>query len=263
MNVTLQTNRFNNQAYNNPYSNNRRAGMSYSKPSFSGTVPVPTKSKLLSPFTNAMDKFTDWLAKNYTAKLYESKFAEYLSKKTENLDKIVNHMQVLGSVIISGMYMTQTLRNNQMDEDRKKTLAINQGLTFVASTIGSYLVDGALNKKWTKLTNKYAISRSGEPNLMEKLAEYNKKLEAEAKALGNPFKKKGLIDMFKDEKSGFHNPNLAKKIKGMGVLKSLLVFGTIYRFISPVAVTPVANWIGDKYLSHKKEAKEAKEAKQS
>ena len=54
-------------------------------------------------------------------------------------------MQVAGSVIISGMYMTQTLRNNQLDEDRKKTLAINQGLTFLMSTVGSYLIDDALD----------------------------------------------------------------------------------------------------------------------
>ena len=36
------------------------------------------------------------------------------------------------------------------------------------------------------------------------------------------------------------NPELAKQIKGMGVLKKLFIFGTIYRFISPVAVTPLS-----------------------
>ena len=41
------------------------------------------------------------------------------------------------------MYMAQTLKNNQLDEDRK-LFAINQGLTFLISTVGSYLIDDAL-----------------------------------------------------------------------------------------------------------------------
>lgn len=262
MNVTLQTSRFNpqqNNLYQNNKANNPLKAYSNTQPSF-GSISVPGKSKLLAPFNNAMDKFTDWIAKNYTAKIYESKFAEYLAKKTENLGSVVGHMQVLGSVIISGMYMTQTLRNKQLDEERKKTLAVNQGLTFVVSTFLSYLIDKKIDNKWEKLTAKYAASRSGEPKILEKLAEYNEKCKKEAEAAGITFKKKGLVDLFNDEKGGFHNSQLAKRITGMGVLKGLLVFGTVYRFISPVAVTPVANWIGDKFIHKTNDKTETKTA---
>ena len=43
----------------------------------------------------------------------------------------------------------------------------------------------------------------------------------------------------------------------MGVLKKLAVFGTVYRFLGPVAVTPVANWIGNKLAANQKAKKEA------
>ena len=45
---------------------------------------------------------------------------------------------------------------------------------------------------------------------------------------------------------------LTTKVKGMGLLRSMLVFGFIYRFFVPVVVTKPANWLCDKYLSHKK-----------
>ncbi len=89
-------------------------------------------------------------------------------------------MQVAGSVIISGMYMTQTLRNNQLDEDRKKTLAINQGLTFLMSTVGSYLIDDALDgiALWEKnVSLKYAKKYLGEDgkDLAKNFAEFARK----------------------------------------------------------------------------------------
>ena len=43
----------------------------------------------------------------------------------------------------------------------------------------------------------------------------------------------------------------------MGVLKKLAVFGTVYRFIGPVAVTPFANMIGNKLAEAKANRKEA------
>ena len=115
MNITLNTN-YNNQTYrNNTLSAGARkfAGSAYSQPTFTAA----TNSKFLDPFKKAVDKSTDWLAKNYTARLYQSKLAKILANQGDRLGRIVNHMQVAGSVIISGMYMTQTLRNNQLDED--------------------------------------------------------------------------------------------------------------------------------------------------
>lgn len=50
--------------------------------------------------------------------------------------------------------------------------------------------------------------------------------------------------------------------KGFGALRSILVFGFVYRFFVPLAVVKPTNWICDKYLEHKK-AKQAEQQKNS
>ena len=46
--------------------------------------------------------------------------------------------------------------------------------------------------------------------------------------------------------------NLGNKLKGISVLASLSVFTLIYRFATPVLITPVANWISNKINENKK-----------
>lgn len=262
MNITLNTNNFNSQYYNNNIKNNKNnqtkyAGISYnSQPTFKG-IEVPTHSKVLAPFHRAIDSLTSWIARNYTEKLYTSKIAAYLAKKTDKLGSVVDHMQVMGSIIISGMYMTQTLRNKQLDDDRKKTLAINQGLTFVLSTLGSYIIDEKLENRWEKITTKYAAKELGDEKLAEKIAKYNQELAAqfEAKQLNGINTKKTKFkpaSVLKYVEENIPNTSLEKRLRGMGVLKKLVVFGTVYRFIAPVAVTPLATWVSNKFI-HKKD----------
>lgn len=268
MNIpSIQTNNFNSQYIrsNNPYANknNRqlKSGISYNQQAFTGNIEVPLKSKLLSPFTKGMDKFTTWLSNAYTEKLYTSKAAKFLAKKTDNLKSVVDHMQVIGSVIISGMYMIQTLRNKQMDDDRKRTLAINQGLTFALSTLGSYTIDGLLDKKWEKLTAKYAQKETGDNTIWQKLEDLNAKNLAKFekdKAAGiieksEKFRPTSVLDYVT---KNIKDSDLEARLKGMSVLKKLVVFGTVYRFVAPVAVTPFASWIGNKIVAKKNEKAE-------
>ncbi|MBD8963508.1 MAG: hypothetical protein V8S20_05795 [Candidatus Gastranaerophilaceae bacterium] len=264
MNVTFQTNNFSSQ-YANQYSNknNRlKSGISYNKPAFTGEIPIPKKSKLLAPFHKGMDKFTTWLSDNYTSKLYTSKIAQVLAKKTDKLNSVVDHMQVMGSIIISGMYMTQTLKNKQLDEDRRRTLAINQGLTFALSTIGSYTIDNMLDSKWERLTAKYAQKQTGDSSFIEKLAQHNKEKLAKFnadKTAGRlaedaKFKATSVLDYIAQTTQ---DKGLESRLRGMGVLKKLVVFGTVYRFLAPVAVTPFATMIGNKLVHAKNNAKQA------
>lgn len=265
MNVTFQTNNFSSQyanQYSNKNNNKLKTGITYNKPAFTGEIPVPKKSKLLDPFYKRMDKFTTWLSDNYTSKLYTSKLAQFLAKKTDKLNSVVDHMQVMGSVIISGMYMTQTLKNKQLDEDRRRTLAINQGLTFALSTIGSYVIDDMLDSKWERLTAKYAQKQTGDPSFIEKLAQHNKeKLEKfnADKAAGKlakkaKFKPTLVVDYVAQTTK---DSELKKRLTGMGILKKLVVFGTVYRFLAPVAVTPLATMLGNKLVHSKNKAKQA------
>lgn len=253
MNITLQTNNFENQAYK--YN---------TTPAFKGVV--PTRSKYFEPWNKFKDVSTDFIAKHYTKRLYESPIAKFLAKHTEKLRSVVDHMQVMGSIIISGMYMSQTLRNKNLDEKKRKTLAINQGLTFLVSTALSYLIDKRLDNKWEKFTRKYAAESLGIDiqTLNKNIDEWNvnNKKKFDLKVLTGEIGKDekfrpGLVADYAEKTL---DRSLTKELKGMGVLKKLLVFGTIYRFLSPVAVTPIANWIGNKFI-YKEDQDKSSEAK--
>jgi len=228
-------------------------------PSFNGAM--PTKSAFLNPLTKGFDKLTDGIAKYYTGPLYSSKIANWLAHRND-VGRIVDHMQAIGSYVISGMYMLQTIRNKDMDEDRRRTLAINQGLTLVASTAIAYLVSEKLVGPWNKhVSMKYAANKRGisVEQLENELEAHRAKIkkiyiekhpeDVELKE----FKKPNLIHYV--EKS-LKNDNLAGKLKGLDVLKSLIIFGSVYRFFGPVAVTPIATWLGNQLTGATKKAQE-------
>lgn len=270
MNITLNTNNLASQyQYKNNARNNYKkyTGISYNQPSFGSISDIPAKSGLLNPFKRGMDKFTTWLSDNYFLKLYTSAPAKFLAKQTKNLNGLVDHMQVMGSVIISGMYMTQTLRNQQLDEDRKKTLALNQGLTFAVATLGGYTIDSGLDSAWEKFTVKYAQKQTGDTEFANKIKTINDGIikNAEEK-FGKPWKKipkkqrPKLTTALQYIEDNLSNTGLESKIRGMGVLKKLVVFGTVYRFLSPVLVTPLATWISNKTAEAKQKPADAKKA---
>lgn len=153
--------------------------------------------------------------------------------------------------------MEKTLTNKDLDSDRKCTLAVNQGLTFLVSTGGAYYLDNKLNNWWDKVTVKYAGAKFNDENFAKNFINTNKENKKAGKAL---LKAKDYIG--DNIKKYLCEDNEIKKfksqIKGMGVLKSMLVFALVYRYIVPVAVTPVANKIGDALVA-KKKAKEAAE----
>ena len=247
MNVTLNTVNFNN------YKNTQKAN-----PSFEGSV--PPQSAFLNPFKRGYLKMLKGIGKHYTAPLYQSKLAQYLVKHADKLEGPAGHMQTVGSFIVTGMYMEQTMTNKRLDKDKKKTLAVNQFLTLFASTLGAYLVDGKLNNIWENLTRKYMAKNLGKDvkTLNKEIDEWNigekKKFDYKVE-IGDIAKdavfKPGKVEDYIDKT--MKNSELTKYVKGMGILKKMLIFGTIYRFISPVAVTPIANWIGNKlfYNEHK------------
>lgn len=254
MNITFSTVNHNN------YSNYHKYQNKGNNPSFEGSMPL--HSAFLDPFKRGYKQLVSGIAKHYTAPLYQSKLAQYLVNNADKLSGPAGHMQTVGSFIVTGMYMEQTMTNKRLDKDKKKTLAVNQFLTLLASTIGAYVVDGKLNKMWENLTRKYMAK-----NLCEDVNTLNKKIDEWNVGEKAKFDYKVEIgDIAKDAKfkpgkvedyieKTLKNSDFTKYVKGMGILKKMLVFGIIYRFISPVAVTPVANWIGNKLFYSSDKAK--------
>jgi len=189
----------------------------------------------LNKFVKAFsESFGKPFAKYYGKPLIESERVYKASKWLSGLSgSMTQHMQVLGSFITSGVYMQQTLTKKDLDPDRRRTLSINQGLCFVVPTIAAYTVDKAINK-WVK-SKGYRLT-----GLTQSKYDIAKREKRDLKEIA-------------DEVA-----NLGKKTKGIRTLSSITIFALIYRYITPVFMTPVANWGGDKlnaWLARRRETK--------
>lgn len=278
MNVTLNTNKLNTY---NQYQNrnvNQPSSQSFTGNKFSAILhatedkisramyeaekgestivkPVVEKSKFFKSFRKACkakyNAFTDFIAEHFTKPVFDNKYVDKFADKVKGSDNLFKHFMAVGSLITSGMYMKKTLSNKDLDKDRKRTLAVNQGLTFAVSTAGAYFLDSKLNNWWDKVTVKYAGAKFNDETFAKTFIDQNKQNKKAGKALlkGKEYIEKNIKKYLVDDKD---IKNFKSQIKGMGVLKSMLVFALVYRYIVPVAVTPIANKIGDKLVANKK-----------
>lgn len=252
-----------------------------------------SKSSFWKPVSKQYDKATDWIAENYYEKFYRSKFAEKFINKCGGMKKMTTHMSAIGATLISGMYIIRTLENDKLDEKKRKTLALNDVLVCGLSTAGSYFLDSKLGKWCDKMTTRFAanyidknprlkhVNTFGDWNpaninhFMDKwYVAKNRKID-----LLNRRIEQGLADgTYKGaRKPNFKhvspelavpyknirdfnldvlkNKRLTTMIDGIGVLKSLFVFGMVYRYVVPVLVMKPANKIGA-YIHKQNEQKE-------
>ena len=134
-------------------------------------------------------------------------------------------------------------------------MIINQGIVAVACTIGAYTFDGFVNNAINKFKITYA-----EAFKEMKAAKHAELLQEMKYAFSNAEKvsfaeKRKFVENF--IKTGTANRvlspgQLAKRLDGISFLKSTVIFASIYRFIGPVVLTPVANWISNKFQADKK-----------
>lgn len=159
-----------------------------------------------------LKNFTEERIARGLGKLVERKETEKLIAFTERnkfiSKNLFSHLIVLGSVLLSGFYVLKTLKNENLDEKKKKTLAINQAATFVVSTVGAYKIDDLVSERIKKVEKNFKL--------------YNKVSKTVSKA---------QIDNW---------------VKGIDSAKKIIIFSTMYRFIAPVLVTPIANYLGNK-----------------
>ncbi len=302
--------------------NNRNQNyMSAKQLAFAGKPPL--KSKLFNPIAKQYDKLADKIAHNYYEAFYRSKFSKKFLEKAKNVDNMTTHMSAIGATLISGMYTVRTLQNDKLDPEKRKTLALNDVMTWAISTAGSYFLDSKLANWWdgvtTRFVSNYLLDNPGAKRLRtlgdwdpaniyemmgkkftkdandKNINEIIKEFEAEGYQVTKDAEKGKvsflLSGRFVDAKnaridqinkkinaSDYHglrkplefvkpdaftnirdfnldvlkNKRLTTLIDGMGVLKSLFVFGMVYRYIVPVLVMKPANKLGA-YL-HKKNA---------
>ena len=286
MNITINSNTYaNNRLYNQKQNNN-----SY-KPNFKANAASTvsdaaeqilekaskSESSLFKPITDAYEKMTDSIADKFTSKFVDSKPLNWLADKLKNSNNLFQHCLTIGSVITSGLYMQRTLTNKELDKDRKNTLAVNQGLTFAVSTVGAYALDKYVKGWWDNVTARFAGHLLGDNKfysdyLANKAAVIKENKQFLAASTGSNIKPelKEMPSVIKSiENNSFYKSLLSNagddaktlmtKVKGMSPLRTMIVFGFVYRYFVPVVVTKPANILCEKYLAHKKAKTENKQ----
>lgn len=206
------------------------------------------------------DRFTDTLAKHISTPMLQSKFLQKLANKWRESDFLFNHIATVTSLAISSTYAIRTLNNNNLEEDKRKILAINQGLTFLISTSLSYLIDGKLGNWWQRVTAKFIEARTGENNFATEYSKVQKETKDKIKELKRNHADKQTIKSVKIPKAFEYAqnrkiimpPNMKNMVNGLDVLKKMVIIGSIFRLAVPVLVTPIAANLGDKYLAYKR-----------
>lgn len=224
------------------------------------------ESGLFAPIEKAYGKMTDKIAEKFTSKVAEWELLHKLGNKFKDSKNLFQYCLTTGAVITSGMYMQQTYTNKKLDKDRRNTLVVNQGLTLALSTAGSFLLDKYVKNWWENVTARFAGHLLDDKDFHEKFVSDKKDIMAKNKTLAKDAKKKlPNLDKYIRGNNKFKAMTdgdakaLMSKIKGMGVLRSMIVFGFVYRFFVPVAVTKPANKLCEMYLE-KKKAKEAQKS---
>lgn len=214
------------------------------------TVVNAGKSKNAGGF---YDKFTDFIANKFTSPIMNWKGLQNVSDKWKDSEFLFNHVATVTSAVISGVYMQRTLANDNLEDDKKKILAINQGLTFAISTSLSYLIDAKLNSWWERVTSKFIGARADEKDFAKNFATAQKERAAEIKT-NKKLKPLKALDYAKEKKLVLPT-NIDKLVNGMGLLKKMAIIGIIFRLAVPIAATPLASWLEE--LRQKHAAKKA------
>ena len=164
MNLTIQPKLVNNNPYLKNNSKSFTDNNNYEEPLSLQKLPKTQSFK-----GGTYDRVVEGIAKNYYGSLMQSGFIKWFGKKTENMN-IVNLCSAVNSFIISFMYVIKTLENDNLDPERRNTLAINDGMTYIGSTVLAYAIDNKLAAKWNKVTHNYAATQLGAtPDELQKL----------------------------------------------------------------------------------------------
>lgn len=219
-----------NNSYNKyTYTNNYNSNAKNSKPGANVT------------FGKAMAKETESLYEKLTGFVGKpiGKYVIFPIAKNPKVQKFIlklkdsknfyTHLSVADSVVLTSFYMFNTNKNKDIKKDQKLPLIINQGLVTVLSAILTYSLNNSINKKIDKFTGEF------------------KKVLPEALKTAKYAGKNLSDEMIKE--------NVGKMGGGIKKLQSVFIFTLIYRYISPVIITPIANRISEKIQNDKKQNK--------
>lgn len=188
-------------------------------------------------------KIADWgstskIIDKDTKKIIRDKDGKPLKEESKlGLDKLNNALMIGFSAFLQTMHVYNIMKNKDMPEERKETLAVNNILAFIIPTIGALTIDKAITKGIKTFTN--YVEKARKEEIARKIKDGIEVVEKEAM-----------------------NKNL---LKGIGVLKSVAIFGMMYKYFSTIITTPLADvttdWLRDKGIIGKPKNKSKIEQK--
>ena len=242
---SLQLNKFENRQTNNKAVNNS-FGRSFGKFEHSNTHNVafrgPNKlyNKAVEGIAKGLGKLVDTKFTEKTVKFLngesENRVARAIGKAINVKQKWFQHAIAMESIYLTSFYMYNTKKSKAIPEDQKRPMMINQALVTTLCTALGYTIDSKISKVFDRAKHIFTIAN------VTKIANNMKGTVAQAKAAA---KTPGAIDaaikLPLKHANGIAN--------GISKLKSVLVFGFIYRYFSPVFITPIANRVSEFFES--------------
>ncbi len=172
-------------------------------------------SKALTPINKGVDKAVEVVGNN--------KFSDKIVKKLSNSKFGYTHILTIESLILGGFYMFNDAKNKNIEKKQKLPLIVNDGLVTLVSGVLNYTLDGKIKKATTAFTD--GFKEVAKPKLIEELGEDS------------------------------YRTTLDKRVVGIKTFQTMVIFGVIYRYLSPVFITPVANKISHK-IQHRNDGKQ-------
>lgn len=239
---SVTTNTIGKQALNTPFQSSAvNFANTANKISFKGSLPSKAYEGVTEGLAIALGKFADTkFAKNaidFINGNSKSKILRGLGKVLNIKQKWFQHAIALEAIFLTSLYMYNTNKSKNIPENQKRPMMVNQALVATLCTSLGYIVDSKISKAFKGMQDFFLLTN------VKPIAEGMKGKVAEAvKAAKTP----GAID------AAYKMPGkqLNGIASGISKLKSVLVFGFIYRYFSPVFITPIANRVSE-YMDKK------------
>lgn len=110
-------------------------------------------------FKGKNDKLTKSIAK-----VIECDGVQKFSKKNKN-SNFPMHITALTDVLTTATFIHETNRSKKIEEERKKALVCNAGISTGLSVVSSYIVDKLLDKPTEKFIQNFRKANQGMPNV--------------------------------------------------------------------------------------------------
>ncbi len=223
-------------------------------------------------YQKALDKCANPIS-NFMMKVSDTKIAKKIVKGFSSTKLGYTHMMTIESIVIGAFYMQNTARNKNIEKKQKLPLMINDGLVTALAAVLNYTLDDRISssidklqesvKKHTMLNatkemfekTKDVVDNDTISKICAKINPNNLKQGKEGfkKAIGEVVENKETLSKLMDVITPEAIQTAADKTvdikdmkritEGMKAFKTMVIFALIYRYISPVVITPIANKI--------------------